>query len=170
MTSSLVEYVSMSVYRNFLHIWDMYQILWAGPNMKKNGKRAPSLSEHQYKIILVHIVQQEGNKSPELFTWILAKEEILVKRFFSFCFPSFKGKWGGNSILLSVLLLQSSSFLALRLTSWLSCVWCFIVFFHIPMWCPGSGAVLACIDSWSLPPYWYLKLFSWSTQLSAHKI
>ena len=28
------------------------------------------------------------------------------------------------------------------LTSWLSCMWCFIVFCHFPMWLPGSGVVL----------------------------
>ena len=39
------------------------------------------------------------------------------------------------------------------LTSWLSCVWCFTVFCHFPMWCPGSGVVLDCIDSWSLPSF-----------------
>ena len=33
------------------------------------------------------------------------------------------------------------------LTPWLSCVWCFVVFCHFPMWCPGSGEVLDCIDS-----------------------
>ena len=27
-----------------------------------------------------------------------------------------------------------------------SCVFC-----HFPIWCPGSGVVLGCIDSWSLP-------------------
>ena len=33
------------------------------------------------------------------------------------------------------------------LTSWLSCVICSIVFCYFPMRCPGSGAVLDCIDS-----------------------
>ena len=33
------------------------------------------------------------------------------------------------------------------LTSWLACM-CFC---HFPMWCPGSGVVLDCFDSWSLP-------------------
>ena len=33
------------------------------------------------------------------------------------------------------------------LASWLSCVWCFVVFRHFPMWCPGSCVVLDCIDS-----------------------
>ena len=32
------------------------------------------------------------------------------------------------------------------LTSWLSYVWCFVVFHHFPVWCPGSGVVLDCID------------------------
>ena len=26
-------------------------------------------------------------------------------------------------------------------------------FCHVPMWYPGSGVVLDCIDSWSLPPF-----------------
>ena len=38
-----------------------------------------------------------------------------------------------------------------RLKSWLSCVWCFLCFCHFPMWCPGSGVVLDCMDSRSLP-------------------
>ena len=33
------------------------------------------------------------------------------------------------------------------LTFWLSCVWCFVVFCHFPVWCPGSGVLLHCIDS-----------------------
>ena len=33
------------------------------------------------------------------------------------------------------------------LASWFSCVLCFIVFCHFPIWCPGSGVVLGCIDS-----------------------
>ena len=35
-----------------------------------------------------------------------------------------------------------------RLTSWFSCVLCFLCFCHFPKWCPGSGVVLDCIDSW----------------------
>ena len=34
------------------------------------------------------------------------------------------------------------------LTSWFSCVWCFLVFCHFSIWCPGSGVVLDYIDSW----------------------
>ena len=33
------------------------------------------------------------------------------------------------------------------LTSWLTCVWCFVVFCHFLVWCPGSGEVFDCIDS-----------------------
>ena len=33
------------------------------------------------------------------------------------------------------------------LTSRLSCMRCCIVFCHFPMWCPGSGVLLDCIDS-----------------------
>ena len=36
------------------------------------------------------------------------------------------------------------------LGSWL---WYLIVFCHFPMWYPGSGVVLDCVDSWSLPPF-----------------
>ena len=37
------------------------------------------------------------------------------------------------------------------LAYWLSCMWCFLVFFLFLMWCPGWGVVLDCTDSWSLP-------------------
>ena len=40
-----------------------------------------------------------------------------------------------------------------KLIFWLSSVWCFIVICRFPIWCLGSGVVLDCIDSWSLPPY-----------------
>ena len=33
------------------------------------------------------------------------------------------------------------------LTSWLSCMLSFIVFCHFPVWYPGAGVVLDCIDS-----------------------
>ena len=33
---------------------------------------------------------------------------------------------------------------------WLLCLFCFC---HFPTWCPGSGVVLDCIDSLSLPPF-----------------
>ena len=33
------------------------------------------------------------------------------------------------------------------LTSLLSCVGCFVVFCHVPLWCPEPGVVLYCIDS-----------------------
>ena len=36
-------------------------------------------------------------------------------------------------------------------TSWLSWMWRCLVFCHFPIRCPGSGVVLDCIDSWSLP-------------------
>ena len=52
------------------------------------------------------------------------------------------------------------------LTSWLSCMWCFLVFCHFPMWCPGSGVVLDCIDSWSLPSF-LLLLFVCNSLFSA---
>ena len=31
-----------------------------------------------------------------------------------------------------------------------SLVWCFLLFCHFSMWCPGWGEVLGYIDSWSL--------------------
>ena len=40
-----------------------------------------------------------------------------------------------------------------RLTYRLSYMLCFLVFCHFHMWCPGSGVILGCIDSWSLPSY-----------------
>ena len=33
------------------------------------------------------------------------------------------------------------------LASWRLCVMFFVCFCHFPMWCPGSGVVLDCIDS-----------------------
>ena len=36
------------------------------------------------------------------------------------------------------------------LTSWFSCMLCYLVFFHFPIQCPGSGLVFDCIDSGSL--------------------
>ena len=33
------------------------------------------------------------------------------------------------------------------LTSWLCCMGCLLCFCHFPMWCPGLGVVLDCIDS-----------------------
>ena len=32
-----------------------------------------------------------------------------------------------------------------------SCWWCLLYFRYFPMWYPGSGGVLDCIVSWSLP-------------------
>ena len=37
------------------------------------------------------------------------------------------------------------------LTSWLLVCDVFLCFCHFTMWCPGSGVVLDCIDSGSLP-------------------
>ena len=37
------------------------------------------------------------------------------------------------------------------LTSWLSCIWCFLVFCHFPSLCPRTGVVVDCINFWSLP-------------------
>ena len=50
------------------------------------------------------------------------------------------------------------------LTSWLSCMWCFLVFCHFPIWCPGSGVVFDCIDSLSLPSSLLLANI-WQTSL-----
>ena len=33
------------------------------------------------------------------------------------------------------------------------CCWCLLYFCYFPMWYPGSGVVLDCIVSWSLPPF-----------------
>ena len=32
-------------------------------------------------------------------------------------------------------------------------LWCLLWVCHFPIWYPGSGVVLDCIDSWSLHPY-----------------
>ena len=34
-----------------------------------------------------------------------------------------------------------------------SCWWCLLYFCYFPMWYPGSGVVLDCIVSWSLPSF-----------------
>ena len=39
------------------------------------------------------------------------------------------------------------------LTSWLSCMWRFVIFCHLSIRCPGSGVLLGCIVSWSLPSF-----------------
>ena len=39
------------------------------------------------------------------------------------------------------------------LTSSLACILSSLMFGHFPMWCPGSGVVLDCINSRSLPSY-----------------
>ena len=31
-----------------------------------------------------------------------------------------------------------------------SCLWCLFWFYYLPIWYPGTGVVLDCIDSWSL--------------------
>ena len=37
-----------------------------------------------------------------------------------------------------------------RADRWLSCIKCLSVLCYFPMWCPGSGVALDCIDSSSL--------------------
>ena len=34
-----------------------------------------------------------------------------------------------------------------------SCCWCLLYFCYFPMWYPGSGMALDCIDSWSLSSF-----------------
>ena len=49
------------------------------------------------------------------------------------------------------------------LVSWLSCMWCFHVFRHFLMCCPGSGVLLDCIDSWFLlSPLLWSKKIKWN--------
>ena len=38
-------------------------------------------------------------------------------------------------------------FATLLSAAWLSGILCFLVFCHFPLWCPGTGVVLDCIDS-----------------------
>ena len=38
-----------------------------------------------------------------------------------------------------------------------SCLWCFIVFCHFPMWYSLSGVVLDCIKSWSLSSFFLFR-------------
>ena len=44
-----------------------------------------------------------------------------------------------------------------ELIFWRSCVLNFLVFCHFPIWSPGSGMVLDCIDSWHLPSFFTMK-------------
>ena len=46
------------------------------------------------------------------------------------------------------------------LTTQLSCLWCLLWLCYFPMWCPGSGVVLDCIDSWSLPSFFRTFIFT----------
>ena len=39
------------------------------------------------------------------------------------------------------------------LNSWLFCVWRFLCFVTLPIWCPGSGVIFDSIDSCSLPSF-----------------
>ena len=50
-------------------------------------------------------------------------------------------------ILFCLLLSALWSLAGKGLASWISCVRCFLVFFHFSIWCPVSGVVLECIDS-----------------------
>ena len=46
-------------------------------------------------------------------------------------------------------------------------LWCLMCVCHFPMWYPGSGVVLDCIDSWSLPPFllcYFMHALSQKTQ------
>ena len=48
-----------------------------------------------------------------------------------------------------------------------SCLWC-LCFCHFPMWYPGSGVVLDCIDSWSLPPFLLCNAPIWDETAEVH--
>ena len=54
-------------------------------------------------------------------------------------------------MLLGLFMAAFSSPAGKELASWLTFVMFKCVFFHFPMWYPGSGVVLDCIDSWYLP-------------------
>ena len=45
------------------------------------------------------------------------------------------------------------------LPSWLFLVMFIVFFFYFPMWYPGSGVVLGCIVSWSLPSFLLCKIY-----------
>ena len=50
------------------------------------------------------------------------------------------------------------------LTAWLSFVWCFVVFCHFRVWCPGSGVILDSTD-W----YWTPYLLTLSVDIDIHE-
>ena len=47
-----------------------------------------------------------------------------------------------------------------------SCLWCLLWFCYFHIWYPGTGVVVDCIDSWSLPsfllwcPFWFNNPFA----------
>ena len=51
------------------------------------------------------------------------------------------------------------------------CLWCLIVTLSLSHWYPGSGVVLNCIDSWSLPYFllWEVRAFE-QVHLSHHTV
>ena len=60
------------------------------------------------------------------------------------------------------------------LTSWLSWMWCFIEFLSLShtVSCPGSGVVLDCIDSWSLPfsLLWWKVVSIWRNHINLSNV
>ena len=51
-----------------------------------------------------------------------------------------------------------------------SCCWCLLYFCYFPMWYPGSGVVLDCIVSWSLPSFLLKQEKKLSLSLRAAKV
>ena len=50
-----------------------------------------------------------------------------------------------------------------------SCLWCLIVTLSLSHWYPGSGVVLDCIDSWSLPSFLIWIYFTAQILTPKHK-
>ena len=93
-------------------------------------------------IVLDNLNQQFQNKDD---LHILQTVDCFTVQFYELCFMF---------VMLSCLFIADlRSPAGKELTSWHSCMWCFIVFCHFHMWCPGSGVVLDRIDSWSSPPF-----------------
>ena len=44
-------------------------------------------------------------------------------------------------------------------------LWCLIVKLSLSHWYPGSGVVLDCIDSWSVPPFLFCRVSHWTVAL-----
>ena len=110
---------------------------------------------HQNQV-RVRLVPLNMFKPSSIFYWPFKGGASFVDLFYYLCF-------------MFVFVMLSCRFLAALcspvvkgLTSWLSHMSYFLVFCHFPIWRPGSGVVLDCIYSWSLPSSLHKELTIWT--------